>query len=187
MEAAQDARLGPDAWIEKAYAAFEKGGVSAVRIDPLAKQLSVTRGSFYWHFENRKALLLAVIERWDATQTEDAITENELDGGDARTRLERLLRTCASDDGRFEIGVRAWAAEDVDAREAVSRIDKRRIDYMVSLLEEAGIARPVARRRARVGYIAWLGAYTDAAPSSLDQRLEDMGCLTQMMLVGANS
>jgi len=184
MEKSAGAQLGPKEWIDAAYAAFERGGVSAVKVEPLAKELSVTRGSFYWHFKDRKALLLEVVRRWDAKETEAAISANENGGGDARSRLERLLQTCGKDDGRLEIGMRSWAAGDADAREAIARIDQKRIEYMVDLLEEAGGAQSEAQRRARVGYIAWLGAYTDAAPSSVEQRLDDMNCLSELMLAG---
>ena len=48
--------LDSAAWVEAAFDALAEGGIEAVRIDPLAKQLGVTRGSFYWHFTDRAAL-----------------------------------------------------------------------------------------------------------------------------------
>ena len=76
-------RLGPDAWIDAAYKLFETGGIKAVRVDPLSKTLGVTRGSFYWHFEDRDALLRAILKRWCNEQTEQVIEANEAKGGDA--------------------------------------------------------------------------------------------------------
>ena len=187
MDDRADPRLGPAAWVDAAYEAFEAGGVGAVRVDPLAKKLGITRGSFYWHFKDRRALLRAVIDRWDATSTGGAIEANEAAGGGPSERLLRLLRTCASDDGRFEIGIRAWANDDEEARRTLERIDGRRIAYMAGLATEAGVEGGDALARARVGYLAWLGSYMGAAPSGTEQRLADMDCLWRMMLEGSAS
>ncbi|WP_298428848.1 TetR/AcrR family transcriptional regulator [uncultured Jannaschia sp.] len=185
MDAPPESRLGPNAWIDAAYAAFERGGVGAIRVDPLAKALGITRGSFYWHFKDRQALLRAVINRWDATNTEATIAENEAVGGAPAARLLRLLRTCATDDGRFEIGIRAWAKDDAGARSILERIDGRRIGYMARLATEAGVAEEDARIRARVGYLAWLGSYMNAVSGDQAQRLADMDGLWHMMLEDA--
>ena len=182
MENRKDPRLSPDAWVDAAYAAFEDGGVAAIRVDPLARKLGITRGSFYWHFKDRNALLRAVVDRWQATSTEQEIETNEAAGGPPAERLLRLLRSCASDDGRFEISIRAWATEDDEVGRIVRRIDTRRTDYMAQLMTEAGVAQDIARTRARVGYLAWLGLYMGAVPAGIDQRLSDMDCLWEMML-----
>ena len=89
---------------------------------------------------------------------------------------------CASDDGRFEIGVRAWAAEDAGARSAVESIDDRRIAYMRDLLVGAGLRPEDAQRRARVIYLAWLGAYAGAVTASARQRVEDVKVLWRLAL-----
>ena len=58
------ANLGADDWVEAAFDAMAEGGIDAVRIEPLAKQLGVTRGSFYWHFADRDRLYLAMLRKW---------------------------------------------------------------------------------------------------------------------------
>ncbi|WP_299737444.1 TetR/AcrR family transcriptional regulator [uncultured Roseobacter sp.] len=174
-------RLGPDAWIDAAYAQFQEGGVSAVRIDPLAKHLNITRGSFYWHFKDRAALLRAVLTRWREEETERVIAANEAAGGDAGTRLLRLLHTCSSDDGRLEIGMRDWATQDKGAQNEIRLIDKSRIEYMTSLAEDAGVPSDVARPRCRVAYLAWLGSYSDATATSHQQRQANMDTLWHMV------
>ncbi|CAN0605976.1 unnamed protein product, partial [Ectocarpus sp. 12 AP-2014] len=166
--------LDPNAWISAAYEMFEEGGVSAVQVDPLAKRLGITRGSFYWHFKNRTALLRALLDRWVERETERVIKENEQGGGTAADRLRRLLRACASEDGRLEMGVREWAVGDANARETVRRVDDARIAYMTDLAREAGAPKSVAEARARIAYVAWLGLYTGIAPATTEQRIEDM-------------
>ncbi len=182
MEKPSADRLGPDTWLAAAYAMFEEGGVNAVRIDPLAKRLNITRGSFYWHFKDRAALLRAVLDRWVEQETERTIAANEDEGGEAAKRLLRLLKTCASDDGRLEVGVREWATGDPDALEIVRKMDERRIGYMAELAREAGAPEHEATARARLAYLAWLGFYTGIAPAPVEQRLADMEQLQRMVL-----
>ena len=182
MERRSTERLEPGAWVDVAYEAFERGGVGAVRVDALAKRLGITRGSFYWHFKDRRALLLAVLDRWSALNTEGTIAANERAGGSPSERLRRLLRTCASDDGRSEMGIRAWAGDDPDAAERIRAIDERRIAYMATLSMACGIPEEDARARSRVGYLAWLGSYTGAVPAPVKRRIADIDCLWRMML-----
>ena len=182
MENGSADRLTPEVWIEAAYAAFEDGGIEAVRVDTLAKGMGITRGSFYWHFKNRRELLHAVVDRWRCTETENVIEANEAAGGTSSERLLRLLRNCSEDDGRFEIGVRAWAKNDALARETVARVDESRIAYMTQLAQDIGLVETEARARARIAYLAWLGIYMDAVPSQTEQRRADMDQLWRMMI-----
>ncbi len=182
METSDPSHLDPNAWVTAGYEMFQEGGVSAVRVDPLAKRLGITRGSFYWHFENRDALLRALLDRWVESETERVIEENEQGGGTAADRLRRLLRACASEDGRLEMSVREWAAGDADARDIVRRVDDTRIAYMAKLACEAGAPKRDAEARARIAYVAWLGFYTGIAPATTEQRISDMDQLHRMML-----
>ncbi len=175
-------RLGPKAWIDAAYTRFREGGVNAVRVDPLAKGLGITRGSFYWHFKDRAALLHAVLIRWREEETERTIADNEASGGDASTRLLRLLHTCNADDGRLEVGMRDWALQDEEAQKEVRLIDTRRVQYMTALAEEAGVPSDVAKARCRVAYLAWLGSYQEATVTSREELGADMDTLWQMVM-----
>ncbi|MBI1255626.1 MAG: TetR family transcriptional regulator [Hyphomonas sp.] len=156
--------------------------MSAIRIDRLAKALGVTRGSFYWHFEDRAALLRAVLEKWDTETTDATIAANEVQGGNAPMRLLRLLETCVADDGRLEMSVRAWAGEDMKSSAALAKVDTRRIDYMKELLGDCGLSTAVAEARARVIYLAWLGAYAASDKSDVAGRTDNMRALWRMAL-----
>ena len=57
-------RLDAEAWIGAAFDALADGGIDAVRVEPLAKALDITKGSFYWHFADRRALLDAMLGSW---------------------------------------------------------------------------------------------------------------------------
>ena len=72
------------AWVDAALRAFADGGPEAVRVEPLAKALGVTRGGFYWHFADRAALLDELLDTWERRSTDEVLERVESAGGDAR-------------------------------------------------------------------------------------------------------
>ena len=135
------------------------GGVEAVRVDPLAKSLGVTRGSFYWHFRDRPALLTALLDAWSEQQTEGVVAQADARGLPPAQTLRVLLGLCFEDDGRLEKALRSWAMQDTGVADAIAAVDQRRMDYLAALLRASGIQGPKAVARARVAYRAWLGDY----------------------------
>src|SRR5213592_85092 len=71
-------------WIDEGLRALAAGGPDAVRIEPLARALGVTRGGFYWHFKDRRALLDAILDAWERRSTDEVLERVEREGGDAR-------------------------------------------------------------------------------------------------------
>jgi AcrR family transcriptional regulator len=59
------ARLSTQDWEHGALELIAEQGVGALAVEALARRLGVTKGSFYWHFRNREALLHAALERWE--------------------------------------------------------------------------------------------------------------------------
>ncbi|MBW3603888.1 MAG: hypothetical protein KY460_03070 [Actinobacteria bacterium] len=125
----------------------------------------MTKGSFYWHFDDRRHLLTALLAAWARTGTEQIITEVDA-VDDPIDRLRRLTAlTFRRDDayGGIEAGIRAWAMTDPDAAPVVGRVDARRVAYVTQLLEGAGVDPSVAPARATlcyrvpVGEMAWRG------------------------------
>src|SRR5829696_5322648 len=81
--------LKAEDWVAAARAAMAEGGIDAVAVEPLARRLGVTKGSFYWHFKDRKALLKATLERWEKESTEARISASRRIS-DPNERLVRL-------------------------------------------------------------------------------------------------
>src|ERR1700728_5018048 len=84
-------------WIDEGLRALAAGGPGAVRIEPLAQALGVTRGGFYWHFEDRGALLEEMLDTWERSSTDEVLERVERKGGDARTKLRRAGALTFSD------------------------------------------------------------------------------------------
>jgi AcrR family transcriptional regulator len=148
-------RLTRDDWITAGLVALAEGGPDAVAIEPLAVRLGATKGSGYWHWGARAALLEAVLEAWRRTTTDDIVAAVEGGGGSARQRLTRLLAivTTALEQYPGHLLTLAHPA----ARTAVKQATRTRIAYLEQLLCEAGIQPTEARGRALVLYAAYLG------------------------------
>src|ERR1700736_2493901 len=104
-------RTPRSSWIEGGLRALAAGGPDAVRIEPLAEALGVSRGGFYWQFDDRRALLEEMLDTWERVSVDEVIERVEGEGGDARARLRRLSAIAASRDEplRIDLAVRDWA------------------------------------------------------------------------------
>src|SRR2546421_4052734 len=93
-------RTPPTSWIDEGLRALAGGGPDAIRIETLAQALGVTKGGFYWHFDDRRALLEEMLDTWERIGVDEVIERVEAEGGDARARLRRLFGIAASRDAR---------------------------------------------------------------------------------------
>jgi AcrR family transcriptional regulator len=152
-------RLSKQEWIDAALRALAEHGVDGVRVERLAGALKVTKGSFYWHFKDRPALLAEVLDTWKARSTRDVITMVDGLGGDARARLLLLGTTVFSSDGRLDRQVRAWAAVDPAAQLARNMIDEQRVAYVEELFSALGFSSDSAKARALFVYHALIGQF----------------------------
>jgi AcrR family transcriptional regulator len=124
-------------WIDEGLKALAGGGPDAVRIELLARELGVTKGGFYWHFDGRRALLDEMLDSWERVVIDEVIERVEGVDGDARDKLRVLfmLATEYSSGGlvSIELSVREWARRDKEVAKRLKRVDNRRMDYMRGL------------------------------------------------------
>lgn len=106
-----------------------------MRVEVLARELGVTKGGFYNHFDDRPALLEAMLDSWERRAVTDVIAHVEGDGGDARAKLRRLFAIAARSRDLMptELAIREWARRDRDVAQRLRRVDNRRLDYMRGL------------------------------------------------------
>jgi len=176
-------RLGRQQWIEAGLKMLAREGIDAVRVERLAEKLRVTKGSFYWHFKDRDALLEALLEAWRALATNAIIDEVEAKGGGAHARLITLFSIVAEADGQLDRAIRGWAARDDMAKAALQAVDRRRLDYLVTLFEGVGFAPAGAIARARLVYHALIGQFMMGEPVAHPDRLAEWLGIVLPMLV----
>jgi AcrR family transcriptional regulator len=148
-------RLTRDDWAAAALAALGEGGVKAVAVEPLAARLGTTKGSFYWHFPNRDALLRSALELWEERDTNAVHAEVEAASDDPTVRLRVLIGRVARRD-RVLVALLA-AADGRTVASVLKRVNEQRIGFLQELLAEAGLEAGEARRRAVLAYSAYLG------------------------------
>lgn len=120
-------------WIEEGLQALGRGGPDAVRIEPLARALGVSKGGFYWHFKDRQALLEEMLDAWERTWVDEVADAIDTEGGDARSRLRRLFSMASASGAelmKVELAIRNWARHDKAVAKRLRQVDNRRMDYM---------------------------------------------------------
>ncbi|CRK56408.1 Transcriptional regulator, TetR family [Alloactinosynnema sp. L-07] len=176
-------RLTRTDWITAALAALAEGGVSAVAVDPLAKRLDVTRGSFYWHFKSRDDLLLSALEWWEQEGTASVI-ERVGHLADPRERLRTLFHIALTEDPTDGLEPALVAhADDPLVAPALHRVTARRLDFLTTAYTDAGLAHDRARVQAVVAYSAYIG-WTElrrAAPTVATETVDDPIALTYLI------
>jgi AcrR family transcriptional regulator len=127
-------RAPRETWIEAGLQALAAGGADAVRIEPLATSLGITRGSFYGHFEDRRALLDAMLDTWEQTATDEVLEQVEHRGGDPRAKIKRAGALTFNDKLLpVDLAIRDWSRRDPAVAERLRRVDNRRMAYLRSL------------------------------------------------------
>ena len=149
-------QLSAKDWVDEGLKALASRGFTALKAEPLAKALRVSRGSFYWHFADIAAFHAAILARWHEVAAEQIIANVEAASKD-QDPLALLLRRVFGERLTLERAVRTWASVDASARAAVQTIDRRRLSYVESLLAQSGLSAEAARARAQILYWAFLG------------------------------
>ena len=147
-------QLSAKDWLDQGLRTLATRGFTALKAEPLAKAMGVSRGSFYWHFADIGAFRAAILRHWREVAAEQIIADLEAASDNA---LPRLLRRAFGGRLALENAVRTWATVDPLARAAVQAIDRRRLSYVENLLRASGLSPDVARARAQIIYWAFLG------------------------------
>ncbi len=157
-QASSGRRLTHDDWVTAALGAIAEGGLAAVGVEPLAARLGATKGSFYWHFTSRDALLQAAIERWEKETTTDVIAEitaaQDAPAGQFRRLVARVIERAEQD----PVGPALLASATHPAvAPALERATAARLGVIATVFGRLGFPAAEARRRALLAYSAYLG------------------------------
>jgi AcrR family transcriptional regulator len=150
-------RLTAEDWEDAALNLIADQGVGAVAVEALARRLGVTKGSFYWHFRTREALLLAALERWEQYGEREVISQIEAIP-DPRVRLPELFRRVAHELQPHRVYAALLKALDHPLVVPVmARVSRRRTEFLCDSFAEAGLPPAQALHRARLTYAAYTG------------------------------
>ena len=162
-------------WLRAGLEALRKGGVGAVRVERLAADLGMTKGSFYWHFRDRGALLDALLEFWSREMTDAEFERIQTLRAGLAARLVALAEDVLEKGmGRYDPAIRGWARTDRKVAAAVAQVDRRRVRALTGFFEEGGFSAAEARTRARLFYTFLLGEPQVPAPAREGDELAKM-------------
>jgi AcrR family transcriptional regulator len=155
------ASLTADDWSTAALAALERKGLAAVAVEPLAKTLGATKGSFYWHFAGRDDLIAAALALWERRDTDGVIAavDRAAEGADRLRILLRLVLSAVTETpgaGSIELALQPHADHPMVAP-VLARVTERRMATLESLFAEQGRSKAQSRDRALLAYAAYLG------------------------------
>ncbi|MDV6259833.1 TetR/AcrR family transcriptional regulator [Rhodococcoides yunnanense] len=150
-------RLSRSAWVDAAAVALRTVGPAAVSVEPLARSLGATKGSFYWHFSNRDELLRAALEAWESADTVGIIAAIDDSASSSMDKVRRLIAiVLGTGTGRGELEM-LFGADHPEVKAVVGRVTKARIGYIEKLLGDSGFSPAIAKRRALLAYSVYLG------------------------------
>lgn len=182
MQPRVNEKLGPESWVQQALGTLLEAGIEQVRVERLAKELGVTKGSFYWHFRDRQHLLDELLAYWFRTMTEEVFEVARGVQGSARERLHAALTDIMTQNrAGYDLAVRAWARLDPKAAEAVRHIDDARYEFLRGLLLDTGLEPAEAGHRARLLYDYVLGEAMAFNRQPVADRLQTVESVVQLL------
>jgi AcrR family transcriptional regulator len=148
--------LHPDDWLDAAFTRLSEQGIEAVRVEVLARDLGVSKGSFYWHFRDRGNLLEKMLSRWEASEL--GWLDSEYDDAGAASRWAKVVaRTANPEHVRTEVAVRAWARKDEQVARRVAALERKKAGLIAGVLRDVGFTRSAAESWSEVVLLVCLG------------------------------
>jgi AcrR family transcriptional regulator len=149
-------QLGRQDWVQAGFRTLAAGGIEGVRVEVLARDLNVSKGSFYWHFGKREDLLAAMLDAWELQEIDWMLSQAER--GEAAERWGRLVELVGgSGYSALEAAVFDWAQKDPEVAARVRAVEERRVGYIAEVLEDIGFDEREAKWWGEAVYQLYLG------------------------------
>lgn len=149
-------QLDRDAWVLGAIEVLAEEGIAGLRVEVLAKRLKVTKGSFYWHFQDRRDLLMAVLQMWRDGRIRDIVKQTQSLPGQEQAQIFHVIDIYSEKKSRrgmmIELAVRDWARHDAEAAAIVGEVDDARLRCARDLFLACGVPRAEASSRCMLLY-----------------------------------
>lgn len=161
-------------WVEGAWEMLGERGIDRVRVEPLAKRLGVTKGSFYWHFKDRDELLEALLDRWFTVHEEDErhVTENtvDMDPGERIWALfDRVIRRVSRGQ---TVSLRLLSHYDPGIAARIAKEDTGRLEFLKTQLMAMGFAEDDALARGQAYQALMTGEFLRSGALPLEERID---------------
>jgi AcrR family transcriptional regulator len=144
-------------WVRAAFARLSDDGIDAVRVEVLARDLHVSKGSFYWHFRDRDELAAAMLDQWD--EDESAwLDEAAADEKSAAARWAELVKHLTdAAHSRQEAALRDWARREERVAARARAVEQKRRGYIANVLQDVGFTARAADSWSELALLICLG------------------------------
>lgn len=149
-------KLSKQNWLDFALKELTRNGHAKLTANRLASELGVSRGSFYWHFNDVREFDKALLKRWSELTTDDVIAQMQLIES-PKLRLLTLVQRAMNAEMKLERAVRSWATSEKMVAKAVHTVDAQRVAYIESNLQAMGVAKQEIKVRAQMLYWSSVG------------------------------
>ncbi len=182
------APLHPNDWILAAFGRLASEGVDSVRVEVLARDLGVSKGSFYWHFQDREELLAKLLARWDEAEMNWLHAASAETQGAAERWALFLERSADPERARLEVAIRNWARKDLTVAARASAIEKSKAQFISGVLRDTGFAPAAAEYWSQIVQLACLG-WLDRATRTADTHSpgDHLGELLSELILAASA
>jgi AcrR family transcriptional regulator len=158
-------------WIAGAWDMLGENGLDGVRVEPLARRLSVTKGSFYWHFRDRQQLIDALLDRWFSIWDDQMLPDMEYAKNPA-DRIWALLQSVVARVTRGQtVALRMLSHSDPDIARRIQERDAQRLAFLTDQLVEIGFEPEEARVRGQVYQTIMTGEYLRSGGLPMSERV----------------
>lgn len=163
--------LTRDDWISGAWDMLGENGLDGVRVEPLARRLGVTKGSFYWHFKDRQQLVEALLDRWFSIW-DDQMSPRMEQAADPADRVWALFESVVGRVTRGQtVSLRMLSHSDVDVARRIEERDAQRLSFLMEQLVTIGFSSDEARVRGQVYQTIMTGEYLRSGGLPLEERI----------------
>jgi AcrR family transcriptional regulator len=146
-------------------------GLDGVRVEPLARRLGVTKGSFYWHFKDRQQLVEALLDRWFLIW-DDQMSPRMEQAADPADRVWALFESVVGRVTRGQtVSLRMLSHSDADVARRIEERDAQRLAFLMEQLVAIGFSLEEARVRGQVYQTIMTGEYLRSGGLPLEERI----------------
>lgn len=176
-------RLTVEDWLQAGYTLLAEQGVRALKVESLCRQMGVTRGSFYWHFEDMNSYRAALVESWNTFLEHDSQSLAQQSELPPRERLAAMMTTLVSPQHwMLERAMREWARTDPVAAANVREADRRTLRSVTKAFCDFGFSLDDAKLRAQLTFAAGIGLLHLTSSAAQAQQAAPQERLLELML-----
>ena len=137
--ATRSKRLSREDFLARALEVLSNDGESELRIDRLVAAIGVTKGSFYWHFENRAEFVQSLAEYWKHWSTDRVLGEIKVLKAEPKRLLFKIQEIVTRGElSRYDLVMRSWATHEPEVAKIVRSVDEARYGIVRRLFERLG-------------------------------------------------